>query len=138
MSECIFCGIAARTAPARIVHENSDVICFLPVRLEVFGHTLIVPKRHYQDLFDIPADALAAVGEAGRELANAYRGTLGATGANLLHASGADAEQSVFHFHVHLMPRFPGDGFSTWPKLPKFDADPDAVHARLTAWRKDA
>ena len=99
--------------------------------MEVYGHTLIVPKFHCADIYDAPMEALAAVAECGKELAAAYRAKIGATGVNLLHASGKDGEQSVFHFHTHLLPRFPDDGLSTWPRLPEKEFDHDEVLYRL-------
>ena len=130
---CVFCEIISGQCAARIVCETADVLCFLPLKVEVLGHTLIVPKVHFADVYDAPKAALAAVATASKDLAIAYRRKIGATGANFLNASGKDAEQSVFHFHVHLLPRFARDGLSTWPRLPQAEFDHDAVLAQLLA-----
>ena len=101
--------------------------------MEVYGHTLIVPKFHCEDIYAAPDEVLAAVAKCGKELAVVYRAKIGATGVNLLHASGMDGEQSVFHFHTHLLPRFAGDGLSTWPRLPERQFDHDEFLGRLIA-----
>ncbi len=130
MENCIFCKIVKKEAPADIIYEDDDVICFLPKDIEIYGHTLVVPKKHYVNLYDIPADVLSRVMEVARRLTSEYKKKIGATGMNLLHASGAEAHQSVFHFHLHLFPRFKDDGLNTWPKLEKIEID------RKELWQK--
>jgi histidine triad (HIT) family protein len=131
MRNCIFCKIIKGKEPARIIYEDKDVICFLPKTIQVYGHTLIVPKKHYKDLYDIPEKLLSKLIITAKKLTLAYRKKIGATGANLLHASGKDGQQSVFHFHFHLFPRFKNDKLDTWPKLPKIKIDPDELLERL-------
>lgn len=131
MKNCIFCKIINKKEPAKIVYENKDVICFLPNKVEVYGHTLIVPKKHYADLYDIPEDVLSKLVKVAKKLALSYRKKINATGANLMHASGIDGEQSVFHFHFHLLPRFKNDGLNTWPKLPKIKVDRDDLLKKI-------
>jgi histidine triad (HIT) family protein len=133
VQECVFCAIAAKDAPVRLVCETEALLCFFPLEPEVLGHTLIVSKGHHADMRDCPASFGAEVFEAAQFLATLYGKTLGATGFNLMNASGGDAEQSVDHLHFHYLPRFPGDGFSTWPKLPEFRTDLDALLARVTS-----
>lgn len=126
-ADCIFCAIVRGDAPARTVHETTDLICFFPLEPEVLGHTLIVPKQHFADLRDCPAVIGEAVFAAAQALYRHYAGAMGASGFNLLNASGVDAEQSVQHLHMHLLPRRAGDGLKTWPKLPPFGTDLDAL-----------
>ena len=130
MENCIFCKIINKESPADIIYEDEDVICFLPRDIEIYGHTLVIPKKHYVNLYDIPADILSKVMEIARKLTLEYKKKIGATGMNLLHASGAEAHQSVFHFHLHLFPRFENDGLNTWPKLEKIEID------RKELWQK--
>jgi histidine triad (HIT) family protein len=131
MENCIFCKIVKKEVPSRVVFETDEVICFLPNKIEVYGHTLIVPKEHFSDLYDIPEALLEKLASVSKKLAVAYREKIGATGANLLHASGQDGEQTVFHFHLHLLPRFKNDGLKTWPQLPKIEVDADELLAKL-------
>jgi histidine triad (HIT) family protein len=131
MKNCIFCKIIKGKEPARIVYEDKDVICFLPKTIQVYGHTLIVPKKHYKDLYDIPEKLLSKLTITAKKLTLAYKKKIGATGVNLLHASGKDGQQSVFHLHFHLFPRFKNDKLDTWPKLPKIKVDPDELVGKL-------
>jgi histidine triad (HIT) family protein len=131
MNECVFCKIIKEEIPSRVVYQTDDVICFLPNKIEVFGHTLIVPKEHFADLYSIPEHILEKLVDASKKLAIAYKEKIDATGANLMHASGKDGEQSVFHFHFHLLPRFKDDGLKTWPQLPKIDVDADDLLSKL-------
>ncbi len=124
-SECVFCAIVAGQSPSRMVFETPELVCFFPLEPELLAHTLIVPKAHYEDIRDTPVSFGANVFEASQFLASHYRHRLGATGFNLMNASGKDAEQSVFHLHFHFLPRFPGDNLNTWPKLPRFSIDLD-------------
>jgi histidine triad (HIT) family protein len=129
--DCIFCKIVERAAPALIIYEDDHIIGFLPLHPAVAGHTLMVPKAHHADLYAIPEDLISALMTSSKTLARHWRDQLGATGINMLHASGADAEQSVFHFHVHLFPRFGGDGLRTWPSLPRPAQTREEMHARF-------
>jgi diadenosine tetraphosphate (Ap4A) HIT family hydrolase len=81
------------------------------------GHTLVVPKVHYADVYSIPDDALASLISSCKKHALRWREQVGSTGVNILNASGIDAEQSVFHFHFHLFPRFANDGYRAWPSI---------------------
>ncbi|MHC2994865.1 MAG: HIT domain-containing protein [Candidatus Atribacteria bacterium] len=131
MDNCKFCQIINRQIPSWIVYENEKVICFLPKKLEVYGHTLIMPKQHYTDLYDIPEDTLCELIKVSKKITIAYREKINATGMNLMHASGVDGQQSVFHFHIHLLPRFKNDKLNTWPNLPKIEIDKDELSEKL-------
>ncbi len=131
MDNCKFCQIINRKIPSWIVYENEKVICFLPKKLEVYGHTLIVPKQHYTDLYDIPEDILCELIKVSKKITIAYKEKINATGMNLMHASGVDSQQSVFHFHIHILPRFKDDKLDTWPNLPKIETDKDELLEKL-------
>ena len=130
-SDCVICDLAAGRVPRWVVHETESVLCFLPLELNAYGHTVIAPKAHFADLFVLPEELLQELIVTAQHLAGHYKLSLNATGVNLLHASGADAGQSVPHFHLHLLPRFSGDGLSAWPELPAVPTDKDALLARL-------
>jgi histidine triad (HIT) family protein len=129
MPDCVFCEIAAHTAEALIIHEDDHTISFLPLEPAVAGHTVLAPKAHHADVYSIPEDILGAVMSSCKTHALRWREQLGATGINVLHASGTAAEQSVGHFHLHLFPRFADDGLSTWPALPRPAQTREAMHA---------
>jgi histidine triad (HIT) family protein len=90
-----------------------------------------VPRVHYVSLWDIDPEVVSKLMAVVRELSLKYRSSLGATGFNLLHASGRDAQQSVPHFHLHLLPRFKGDGLDAWPPLPAVQVNRSELMERL-------
>ena len=102
MNKCKFCQIVDKQLPSWVVYENEKVMCILPHEIEAFGHTLVIPKKHYVDLYDIPADVLSELVRVSKEITLSYKEKIGATGMNLMHASGKNGQQSVFHFHIHL------------------------------------
>jgi histidine triad (HIT) family protein len=131
MNECVFCNLVNNELPSWIIYEDENVICFLPLEAEAFGHTLIAPKTHYADLFSVPAETLNCILEVAQKVALHYQTAIGAAGVNLLHASGIEAQQSVLHFHIHLIPRFENDGLNAWPKLSKVQTDKDELIRKL-------
>jgi len=130
---CIFCRIARHEAPAHIVYEDDRTAAFLDINPVSRGHTLVVPKWHYRDLFAIPGEELQAVILTAQRVAHALIEGLGATGGNVLHASGAVAGQTVFHFHLHLIPRREGDGLQPWPGSGYRETDFEGVAQRIRA-----
>ncbi|HEY1547256.1 MAG TPA: HIT domain-containing protein [Kofleriaceae bacterium] len=129
MSDCSFCKIVARTAPGLIIYEDASTISFLVKAPSVPGHTAVVPKLHYADIYSIPDDTLASLIASCKQHALRWRERIGSTGVNILNASGIDAEQSVFHFHFHLLPRFANDGYRTWPALHGVGQTREQMHA---------
>lgn len=110
---CVFCEIVAGTAPAVRVYEDDDILGFLDIRPFTRGHTLVIPKQHSVDLTDTPATALAAMLTVGQRIARATRASgLAATGNNVAINDGKSAFQSVFHIHLHVIPRRDGDKVS--------------------------
>lgn len=80
------------------------------------GHCLVIPKKHFQDIFEIDKKYLEQIILAAKKISILLRKKLNATGINILQANGKDAQQSVFHFHMHLIPRYKNDSIDTWPK----------------------
>jgi histidine triad (HIT) family protein len=107
--DCIFCKIAAGELPARIVDEDERTIAFMDIAPATRGHALVVPRAHATDLLSIEPEDLAAVALAAQRLAARARERLGADGVNLLNSCGRAAWQTVFHFHVHVIPRYEDD-----------------------------
>lgn len=110
-SGCVFCAIVAGEAPSRVVHEDERTLAFLDIVPLTRGHALVVPKRHATNLFEIDDDDLAAVARTAKRVGVAAMEAFGADGLNLLQTNGAVAMQTVFHLHVHVLPRYVGDGF---------------------------
>jgi histidine triad (HIT) family protein len=115
--DCLFCKIVAGEVPSTKVDEDERTVAFMDINPGTRGHVLVVPRDHARDLHDIDPEDLAAVASAGQRLAARQRDVLGADGVNLLNACGAAAWQTVFHFHLHVVPRYPDDGL-TLPWVP--------------------
>jgi diadenosine tetraphosphate (Ap4A) HIT family hydrolase len=110
---CVFCEIVAGRAPAIRVHEDDGFLGILDIRPFTRGHTLVIPKSHSVDLTDTPAATLAAMMALGQRIARATRASgLAATGNNVAINDGKSAMQSVFHIHLHVIPRRDGDKMS--------------------------
>ena len=131
MENCKFCKIIKGEIPWWIVYEEKNIVAIIPKEVEVYGHTLVIPREHYADLYDIPTNILADISRVSKMLALAYKEKINATGMNLMHASGVDGQQSVYHFHMHLLPRFKDDGLDTRPTLPKITIDKDELLKKI-------
>jgi histidine triad (HIT) family protein len=107
--ECIFCRIAAGELPAEIVDEDEHTVAFMDIRPWTRGHALVIPRAHWRNLFEIDEVGLERTAVAARRLAIRMRDRLGCDGVNLLNSSEPAAWQEVFHFHVHVIPRYEGD-----------------------------
>jgi histidine triad (HIT) family protein len=116
MDKCIFCQIAARQSPANIYFEDDNCMAFPNLSPIVNGHVMVIPKRHAENMLDIDTEALKAMAVSTQEVARKVVLDYKATGFNLLMANGKDAQQSVFHFHWHIIPRHPDDGLDLWIK----------------------
>lgn len=136
-TDCIFCSIVRGESPASLTHEDDTVIAFMDIQPITHGHMLVVPREHAVLMSDVNETVAMRTFKVARQLAALARHTLGASGANLLVMDGEVAFQDVPHFHVHVIPRYPGDGFSlTFPKTyehPPSRAELEAVANALRA-----
>jgi histidine triad (HIT) family protein len=114
--DCIFCAIVAGDQAAHVVDEDEHTIAFLDILPWTRGHALVVPRRHSRNLYEIDEDDLRAVTVAAKRLAGRMRERLECDGINLLNSSEPAANQEVFHFHVHVIPRWSGDGLRLPPR----------------------
>lgn len=106
---CIFCEIGAEKIPSATVYQDQHVFAFMDIAPANPGHILVIPKQHYRNLFDMPAAVGAHIMQAAIPIANAIRTALKPDGINLFQSNEAAAFQTVFHFHLHLIPRWEGD-----------------------------
>jgi histidine triad (HIT) family protein len=131
MTDCVFCRILADEIPSRRVYEDDTCIGFLDIAPFHRGHTVIIPRRHLSD-GTTDASAWAEVSGAIVAVATMVKEKLGASGANILSNAGTDAGQTVFHFHVHVIPRYPDNpGMAGLSQCDTQAHDLDAVHAQL-------
>ncbi|HKE78178.1 MAG TPA: HIT domain-containing protein [Solirubrobacteraceae bacterium] len=107
--DCLFCKIVAGELPATIVAEDERTVSFMDINPATRGHALVVPRAHSVDLLAVPQDDLSACAAAARRLAGRAKEALGADGVNLINSCGRAAWQTVFHFHLHVIPRYEDD-----------------------------
>lgn len=131
--DCVFCKIIAGEIPGQIVAEDERTVAFMDINPATRGHALVVPRRHVRDLLEIEAEDLAAVARVAQGLARRVSERLGADGVNLLNSCGVAAWQTVFHFHVHVIPRYEDDPLRL-PWLPAPGA-PEEIAAAAAALR---
>ena len=118
MDDCVFCKIVEGQVPSNLVYEDEHVVAFAPLEKDILsrGHLVVVPKKHFENLYDITIDELTFLMRAVKLISKKLKESYGAEGVNILHSSGKAAQQSVPHFHLHLVPRYTDDGLDTWPK----------------------
>jgi histidine triad (HIT) family protein len=109
MEDCIFCKIINNEIPSYKIYEDDLVLAFLDVNPMSKGHTLIVPKKHAKDIFEIEKIYLERIILVAKKIAQKMKDSLCVDSVNLYHASGIEAGQTVFHFHLHIVPRIEGD-----------------------------
>lgn len=112
MENCIFCKIIKGEVPCYKIFENDKVMAFLDINPVAEGHTLIVPKKHYNDIFEIDEDYLSEVANISKKIAIRLKDCFGAEGINIFQANRESGEQAVFHYHMHIIPRRKEDGIS--------------------------
>jgi histidine triad (HIT) family protein len=130
-ADCIFCKIVAGELPSTIIDEDERTVSFMDISPATRGHALVVPRAHSADLLSVAQEDLEAVAVAAQRLARRATERLGADGVNLLNSCGATAWQTVFHFHVHVIPRYRDDPLRLpWVPGP---GDPDEIAAAAQA-----
>ena len=107
--DCLFCKIVAQELPSEVVQEDDATIAFMDVNPWTRGHALVIPRNHSKDLYEVPDEDIAAAGRAAKRLANTMKQRLSCDGINLLNSCEPAAWQTVFHFHIHVIPRYDDD-----------------------------
>lgn len=138
---CIFCDIVHGAAEVSVCYEDADALAFMDIQPVNPGHTLVVPRRHFESMADIPTDLAMHLFEVAMRLGPVIRGATRVEDMNLVVSSGEAAGQDVYHFHIHLIPRRPGDGFevplpfggSQMPERERLDA----MAAQIVAAMRD-
>jgi histidine triad (HIT) family protein len=131
--DCLFCRIIAGELPATIVGEDERTVAIMDINPGARGHVLVIPRRHSSGLLEIERDDLAACAAAAQRMAVLMTQRLDADGVNLINSCGRDAWQTVFHFHLHVIPRYAGDALRLpWTPQPGDRAEIAAAAAALT------
>jgi histidine triad (HIT) family protein len=131
--ECIFCSIAVGAVPAQVIDEDEHTLTFMDINPWAPGHALVIPRTHARDLHEIDPDELGHVMRAAQRVSARMKERLGCEGVTLWNSAGIAAGQVIFHFHLHLIPRYASDGPAEL--RPRAHADQDdlaAVAAQLS------
>lgn len=141
---CIFCQIVAGDADATFIHEDDTVVVFLDINPVTPGHTLVVPRAHMPALSDVDPRTGAHMFNIAQRMAKALRSSgLRCDGVNLFYADGEAANQTVFHAHLHVIPRYDDDGFiptaerQTQPSRPELEITGDQIRTALEEKERD-
>lgn len=126
-NECVFCKIIKGELPSYKIYENEYVYAFLDISMDAIGHTLVVPKKHCVNALDADIDTYIEVQKAVKLIAEHYVRDCGYSGVNILNANGKDAQQTVFHYHVHIVPRKENDGINMWPENDKKELNMEGI-----------
>ena len=137
MSDCIFCKIVNGEIPAAKVFENEHVLAFLDISQVTKGHTLVIPKIHKENVFELTPEIARNIFEVVPAITNALKQTYEPIGLNTVNNNGEHAGQSVFHFHMHLIPRYgKGDGFGAVWKNNQSDYTPSLLQDMASSIKK--
>lgn len=117
MKDCIFCKIVAGEIPCYKIYEDDYTLAFLDIANDIYGHTLVIPKKHYENVLTADSATLGRVMNTIKIVSKHYVDDCGFEGVNVINASGKAAEQTVFHLHFHILPRKADDGRHVWPEL---------------------
>ena len=132
MDDCIFCKMAEGEIPVTKIYEDEAVLAFLDIGPVSDGHTLVIPKQHFEKLHDCPGELLGQVGTCLGKIAEAVSNAMNSEGYNVLCNNGAAAGQLVGHLHFHIIPRRSSDGvFDRWPAYKYQEGRIEAIAAEI-------
>jgi len=135
--ECTFCKIINKEKQAYFVYEDEHCAAFLDAFPFNEGHTLVVPKRHYKNIYDIPEEILAHIMKISKRLALDYQKIFHSIGLNIIQSNGTAAKQTVFHFHLHIIPRYQDDGLALFRHhFPRNDSNLSGTYQKIVAFQK--
>ena len=132
MNNCIFCKISKKEIPCARVYEDENVLAFLDISPVNVGHTLVIPKKHYINIYETPEEILLEMMKVVKKISQAIKDGLFADGINIAINNDPAAGQVVFHSHIHIIPRVANDGFELWhSKRPYQKGEKEAVTKKI-------
>lgn len=133
VSDCIFCKIIAGEIPSKRIYEDTDHIAFLDIFPAGRGHSLVIPKEHYVDIHSMPADIYGGIAATAKKVADLLQEKLDSQGTTIFQMNREAGWQTVFHAHMHVIPRWSNDGLhKPWDIAPADSAELESLHALLT------
>ena len=137
MDDCIFCKIIKGEISCSKVYEDSNVLAFLDISPIAKGHTLVIPKKHFVNVFDSNQEEWNFVMEAVRKVSEAVKKAINCDGINIMSSNNEAAGQVVMHAHIHIIPRFKDDGLKLWPQGKYEEGEMDKVKEKIEAFLKE-
>lgn len=131
MKDCIFCKIVRGEVPAYKIYEDEEILAFLDINPVHEGHTLVIPKDHFENIYTLPQETLARLTLATQKVAIAVKNGVEASGINIVMNNEHDAGQLVFHAHLHVIPRAQNDGLAHWPQKPYEPGVASAIEKKI-------
>ena len=132
MPDCLFCKIAKREIPSEVIFEDAHSFAFLDISPNNHGHTLVIPKEHSRNIFDISPENFLPIAETARKIARAVKAGVNADGVNIAMNNEPCAGQIIFHTHLLIIPRHQGDGLRVWTKkVPYRDGEMQVVGEKI-------
>ncbi len=128
---CIFCKIINNEIPSKKIYEDEDTIAILDISQATKGHTLVIPKKHFDNFLEIDEDTLLKVMKSVKKVTNLLKEKLEVTDFNILNNCGAIAYQSVMHLHIHIIPRYNDDNFSIAMNDNSKDIDLNEIYNKI-------
>ena len=129
--DCIFCKIINGEIPSYKIYEDEMTYAFLDIACDSYGHTLVIPKKHFTNVLDCEEEYLKATMATAQKISRHFVENCGFEGVNILNASGESAQQSVFHLHLHVIPRKSDDGIDIWALKDKKELDLEDICKKL-------
>lgn len=133
MNDCLFCKIIKGELPSSKVYENDKILAFLDISPVNKGHTLVIPKEHYENIYDIPEEILKEVIAAVKKISIAVKKGVNADGISIGQSNESSAGQVVHHIHFHIMPRFSDDGLKLWPQHSYEEGEIDKIKEKIVS-----
>ncbi|MHB1629180.1 MAG: HIT family protein [Bacilli bacterium] len=132
MEDCIFCKIVRGEAESWKVYEDDSTYAFLDINPVSAYHTLVIPKNHYENIFDTPEEELQRIVSTVKKITSLYNSRLGISNAQIINSSGVEAQQDVFHVHFHVVPRRLGDNQDIkWVTHPEWRANFEMILSKI-------
>lgn len=133
MEDTIFMKIVRKEIPADIIYEDEHTLAFLDIAPSTPGHSLVIPKKPFRNIFDVDEETLAHVMRTVHKLAPVIRDAMGAEGVNIISNNEAAAWQVVFHLHIHILPRFDKKELALWPTITYAEGEQEAIREKIRA-----
>lgn len=131
MNDCIFCKVISQEVSSSKIYEDKMTFAFLDIKPTNKGHILVVPKKHYNNIFDTPDDVMCALIKTSKKMASVVNQTLDVKGVNVYMNNDPGAGQVVFHTHIHIIPRFEKDGLKFWSGTPYEKGEEEKIMKKI-------